>query len=81
MKKLKEYSKRKKRDTSLKYLEFGSKSNSKLEIEQLDEREPKLEQEYHLPRLLKPPSLYNECILQLNKINNRFLDALKPVTL
>jgi viroplasmin and RNaseH domain-containing protein len=45
-KKLKEYSKKKKRDTSLEHLEFGSesnsKSNSKLEIERLDKREPKL---------------------------------------
>jgi hypothetical protein len=36
----------------------------------------KLEQEYQLPRLLKPPSLYDECVLQLNEINDKILDAL-----
>jgi hypothetical protein len=79
-KKLKEYGKKKKRDTGLEHLEFGSKSDSELEIEGPDEREPmpapKLEQEYHLPRLPKPPSSYDECVLQLNEINNKVLDAL-----
>jgi hypothetical protein len=51
-----------------------------IEIEGLDEREPKLapklEQEYYLPRLLKPLSLYDKCVLQLKEINNKVLDSL-----
>lgn len=71
-KKLKEYGKKKKRDTGLDYLEFGSESESGSETEKPDEREPKpmpeLEEEYQLPRLPKPPSSYDECVLQLNEI-------------
>jgi len=79
-KKLKEYGKKKKKDTGLEHLEFGSESDSESEIEQPDEREPKpvpeLEEEYQLPRLPKPPSSYNECVLQLNEINDKIMDAL-----
>src|SRR5271163_2108139 len=79
-KKLKEYGKKKKRDTGLDHLEFRSESDSESEIEQPDEREPKpvpeLEEEYQLPRLPKPPSSYDECVLQLNEINDEILDVL-----
>jgi hypothetical protein len=37
---------------------------------------PELEQEYQLPQLPKPPSSYDECVLQLNEINDKILDAL-----
>ena len=40
-KKLKEYGKKKKRDTGLEHLEFRSKLESKLETEKSDKREPK----------------------------------------
>jgi hypothetical protein len=66
-KKLKEYGKKKKRDIGLDYLEFGSESESESETEKLDEREPEpmpeLEKKYQLPRLPKPPSSYDECVL------------------
>jgi hypothetical protein len=84
-KKLKKYSKKKKRDTGLEYLEFRSDSDSELETEQLRRREPdpvpdpRLEEEYQLPTLPKPPSLYNEYILQLNKINNKIIDILSSL--
>jgi hypothetical protein len=74
------YGKKKKRDTSLEHLEFKSGLDLELEIENLTKKEPKLvpklEQEYQLPRLPKPPSLYDECVLQLNEINDKILDAL-----
>ena len=81
-KKLKEYGKKKKRDTRLEHLEFGSgsESESNLETEQLDNIELelalKLEEEYQLPRLPKPPSSYNEYILQLDEINSKIINAL-----
>ena len=54
-----------------------------MEIENLTEKEPelvpKLEQEYQLPRLPKPPSSYDECVLQLNEINDKILDALSSL--
>ena len=64
----------------MEHLEFRSESDSGSEIERSDEREPKpapeLEEEYQLPRLPKPPSSYNECVLQLNEINDKIMDAL-----
>jgi hypothetical protein len=60
--KLKEYGKKKKRDTGLEFLEYGSDSSlSTLESEQLEPQpDPQLEEEYQLP-LLKPLSSYHEC--------------------
>jgi hypothetical protein len=82
-KKLKEYGKKKERYIRLEHLEFGSESESNSEVEQLDKREPdlvlELKEEYHLPKLPKPLSLYDECILQLNKINNKVLDILSSL--
>jgi hypothetical protein len=62
-KKLKEYSKKKKRDTSLEFLEYSSSLGLESE-EQVGEREPnlvpnpRLEDEYMLPKLPKPPSSF-----------------------
>src|SRR6516162_8552645 len=59
-KKLKEYGKKKKRDTGLEFLEYSSSSGSELE-EQAGEKEPnlvpdpRLEDKYILPKLPKPP--------------------------
>jgi hypothetical protein len=65
---LKEYRKKSKKDTSLDFLEY------RLELKlELDERErsptpnPQLEEEYQLPQL-KPPTLYNECYIQLQEL-------------
>jgi len=54
-KKLKEYGKKRKKDTGLEYLEFGSES----EAEEDARPEPELG-EYELPSL-KAPSSYAEC--------------------
>jgi hypothetical protein len=75
-KKLKEYSKKKKKDIGLEHLEFGSESDSDSELEIEPKPAPELNKEYQLPRLPKPPSLYNECVLQLNEINDKIIDAL-----
>jgi hypothetical protein len=67
-KKLKEYGKKKKRDTGLDFLEYGSEleseSESEIEREPSPVPNPQLEEEYQLPQL-KPPSSYHECRLQL----------------
>jgi hypothetical protein len=69
-KKLKEYGKKSKKDTGLDFIEY----RLELELEsELDERErlptpnPQLEEEYQLPQL-KPPTLYNECYIQLQEL-------------
>jgi hypothetical protein len=65
-KKLKEYRKKKKRDTGLDFLEY----RLELELELETKREldlvpnPQLEEENRLPQL-KPPSSYDECRFQL----------------
>jgi hypothetical protein len=88
-KKLKEYGKKKKRDTGLDFLEYGSESESESEIErELDletEREldpvpdPQLEEEYQLPQL-KPPSSYDECRFQLQDLDSKIIVAVSSPT-
>jgi hypothetical protein len=76
-KNLKEYGKKKK-GIGLDYLEFGSESESESETDVLKDSipVPELEDEYRLPRLPKPPSLYDECALQLDDLNDKILDTL-----
>ena len=69
-KKLKEYGKKKKKDTELEYLEFGSDS----EVKEEARPEPEL-REYQLPSL-KAPSLYAECQEALRLINKKVQDTL-----
>ena len=61
-------------------LEFGSDSDTEAEAETPPIPIPppvhELEATYQLPTLPKPPSLYNECVLCLNNLNNKILDAL-----
>jgi hypothetical protein len=75
--KLKEYSKKQRKDTGLEFLEFGSKLDTKLDIE-LPPPAPihDLEETYRLPTLPKPPSLYNEYVLWLDNLDNKILEAL-----
>jgi len=64
-KKLKEYGKKKKKDTGLEFLEYSSSSSE----EELPARardasplpDPRLQEEYVLPMLPKPPSSYTDC--------------------
>jgi hypothetical protein len=76
--KLKEYSKKQRKDTSLEFLEFGSDSNTKPDIElpPLPASIHDLEETYRLLTLLKPPSLYNEYVLWLDNLDNKILEAL-----
>jgi hypothetical protein len=82
-KKLKEYGKKRRQDTSLDSLEYGSKSpSSSSETEQEPEpvvSDPQLEQEYVLP-LLKTPSFYDECRQQLLKLEPKVLKAVSSPT-
>ncbi|PMD18622.1 hypothetical protein NA56DRAFT_706534 [Hyaloscypha hepaticicola] len=75
--KLKEYSKKKRKDTGLDYLKYGSvsKSDSKDEAH-LPLLAAELEQEYQLPALSKALTLYNECVLRLNQMENKIMGAL-----
>ena len=77
--KLKEYSKKQRKDTSLEFLEFSSKSDTKPDTE-LPPPPPTpihdLEETYRLPTLPKPPSSYNEYILRLDNLDNKILEAL-----
>ena len=61
-------------------LEFGSDSDTKAEAETLPIPIPppvyELEAIYQLPTLPKPLSLYNECVLRLDNLNDKILDAL-----
>jgi hypothetical protein len=64
--KLKEYSKKQRKDTGLEFLEFGSESDTEPDIElppPLPAPIYDLEETYQLPTLPKPPSLYNEYVL------------------
>lgn len=80
-KKLKEYGKKKKQDTGLNILEYGSdllSSNSE------SERSPpqpnsQLKEEYQLPQL-KPPSSYHECHQQLQDLKPKILQAVSSPT-
>jgi hypothetical protein len=79
--KLKEYSKKQQKDTGLEFLEFGSKSDTKPDIDiELPPPPPALihdlEETYRLPILPKPPSSYNKCVLWLNNLDNKILEAL-----
>jgi hypothetical protein len=75
-KKLKEYGKKKKWDTGLEFLEYGSESS--LESDDLDVGEknsepvldPQLTEEYQLP-LLKPPSSYDEYRYHLQELESK----------
>jgi hypothetical protein len=75
-KKLKEYGKKRKRDTGLEFLEYGSASDSDSETEPAPVPDPQLQEEYHLPSLPKPPSSYNECRLQLQELNDKITAVL-----
>lgn len=83
-KKLKEYGKKKKRDTGLAFLEYRSKLESESETErELDPvPDPQLEEEYQLPQLpqLKPPSSYDECCLQLQDLGPKIAVAVSSPT-
>src|SRR6266550_3556464 len=77
--KLKEYSKKQRRDTGLEFLEFGSGSNSDTKPNtELPPPAPihDLEETYRLPTLPKPPSSYNEYVIQLDNLDNKILEAL-----
>jgi hypothetical protein len=80
-KKLKEYGKKKKRDTGLDFLEYGSESESESETErELDPvPDPQLEEEYQLPQL-KPPSSYDECRFQLQDLDPKITVAVSSPT-
>jgi hypothetical protein len=70
--------KKRKRDTGLEFLKYGSESGSESETErELDlVPDPQLQEEYQLPQLPKPPSLCNECRLQLEEIDSKITEAL-----
>jgi hypothetical protein len=78
--KLKEYSKKQRKDTSLEFLEFSSSSNSdtkpNIELPPLPTPIHDLEETYRLPTLPKPPSLYNKYVLWLDNLDNKILEAL-----
>jgi DDE superfamily endonuclease len=84
-KKLKEYGKKKKKDTGLEFLEYGSESEPAVEGEEGREFEsepepdndPQLMEEYPLPPLpLKRPSTYDECHSALRSIDDKVQEAL-----
>jgi DDE superfamily endonuclease len=75
--KLKEYGKKKRRDTGLDALEFGSEPSSESDIEQEQQEPvpaPQLIEEYQLP-LLKPPISYDECRRQLQELESKAQDT------
>jgi hypothetical protein len=76
--KLKEYGKKRRKDTGLQFLEFGSESETESDTEnaRFTTPAPAPVYEYQLPTLPKPPSSYNECVLRLDNLNNKILDAL-----
>jgi hypothetical protein len=82
-KKLKEYGKKKKKDTGLNFLEYGSESESESETERERELDLvpnlQLKEEYQLPQL-KPPSSYDECRLQLQDLDYKILVAVSSPT-
>src|ERR1700722_9960247 len=82
---MKEYGKKKKKDTGLEFLEYGSESEPAVEGEEGREFEsepepdndPQLMEEYHLPPLpLKRPSTYDECHSALRSIDDKVQEAL-----
>src|ERR1700735_3746321 len=87
-KKLAEYGKKKKKDTGLEFLEYGSESESEPEVEGEEGREfesepepdadPCLMEEYPLPPIpLNRPSSYDECYSALRSINDKVQEALR----
>jgi len=79
--KLKEYSKKQRKDTGLEFLEFGSESDTEPDMDtELPPPLPApihdLEETYRLPILPKPPSSYNEYVLRLDNLDNKILEAL-----
>jgi hypothetical protein len=79
--KLKEYGKKGRKDTGLQFLEFGSESETESDAENAENIRfttpaPAPVYEYQLPTLPKPPSSYNECVLRLDNLNDKILDAL-----
>jgi len=77
--KLKEYGKKQRKDTSLEFLEFGSELDTEPDTElppPLPAPIYDLEETYQLPTLLKPPSSYNEYVLRLDNLDNKILEAL-----
>ncbi|PMD49772.1 uncharacterized protein K444DRAFT_711668, partial [Hyaloscypha bicolor E] len=78
--KLKEYGKKRRKDTGLENLEFGSDLDTKAEAETplipIPPPVHELEATYQLPTLPKPPSSYNEYVLRLDNLNDKILDAL-----
>jgi DDE superfamily endonuclease len=74
-KKLKEYGKKKKKDTGLEFLEYGSESESEAEGESEPKPDSQPMEEYQLPQL-KPPSSYDECHQALRDIDNKVQEAL-----
>ncbi|KAN0074998.1 hypothetical protein V8E54_007609 [Elaphomyces granulatus] len=78
-KKLKEYGKKKKKDTGLDFLEYGSESEpaGEFESEPEPDNDPQLMEEYPLPPLpLKRPSSYDECHSALRSIDDKVQEAL-----
>jgi hypothetical protein len=68
-KKLKEYGKKKRKNTGLEFLEYGSSLDLDDETLLGDRQpnpipDPRLEDEYILPKLPTPPSSYTDCIHQ-----------------
>lgn len=66
-KKLKEYGKKKKKDTGLEFLEYGSESDSEDEVNQANQEldpvpDPRLKDEYILLKLLTPLSSYTDYV-------------------
>ena len=78
--KLKEYGKKRRKDIGLEFLEFVSESETESDAENalLPTHAPihESEETYQLPTLPKPPSSYNECVLRLDNLNDKILDAL-----
>ncbi len=75
--KLKEYSKKKRRDTSIDaYLEYSSLSDSLSDEEEPAPTPELLKKEYQLPPLLKEPSSYNEYVVRIEALDNKIINAL-----
>ncbi len=82
-KKLKEYGKKRKKDTGLEMLEYGSNDGSSSD-EDIQPRsrelspvpDPQLDEEYVLPKLPKPPSSYTDCIHQWDELDEKISHAL-----
>jgi hypothetical protein len=75
--KLKEYGKKKRRDTGIDaHLEYGSPSDSSSDEEEPAPTPELLEEEYQLPPLPKEPSSYNECVVRMEALDNKIINAL-----